>query len=84
MSLALTLPTPAIVPVVKPIAAKMQTFSHLTVEFYREEPQNRRLMVKFTEIPYPIIVFAGTEYDAIAGIWDDQNVAEKISQMFPK
>jgi hypothetical protein len=83
MALTLPLHTPATIPVVKAVAAKTVTVSALTVEYYREEPKLRRLVVKFAEIPYPIIVFAGTDYDAIEAIWTDQDVANKIALMFP-
>jgi alpha-N-acetylglucosamine transferase len=55
----------------------------LTVERYIEYPLDRSLKVKFMELPFDIIVFNDTEYDAIAATWTDADVLAKMQQIYP-
>lgn len=79
----LTLPTPANIQMVKPVAEVKRSFNTLTVQFYLEKPKEKLLQVKIFEVPAIITVFSGAEYDAIAANWTDADVANQISALYP-
>ena len=66
------------------IPANVLTIQVLTVERYMESPLARYLSVKFMELPWEIIVFNDTEYDAIAANWTDADILAKMQQIYPQ
>lgn len=62
--------------VLRPVQKK--TVSSLTVLFYTDSVQDKKLTVQLAEIPTPIILWEKDAYDAIGQWTDDQAKARLI------
>lgn len=60
-----------------------QTFDTLTINRMVDFPSQKKVVVFVKELSEPLVLWEGDAYDAI-GQWTDQNVSDKITELYSK
>lgn len=61
--------------------AEIKTVSKVTIDRLVDNPIEKKVIAFISEIPSPITLWSGDEYDNI-GQWTDENVKERLIEIF--